>query len=139
MHRFRSDSGAAAVEFALVVPLLILLAFGIIEFGRMYNLQNSLTSAAREGVRSMAINNNPANARVVAWNSAPSLSSATAGAVATVQVCADPSNASTCNSTTPCVAGSTALLTLSYPPAFITGAFGSGPTLQGIGVMRCGG
>ncbi len=49
MRRFRSESGAAAVEFALVVPILLLLVLGIIEFGRAYNIQNSLSAAAREG------------------------------------------------------------------------------------------
>jgi len=50
--RARSDRGAAAVEFALVAPILILLVVGIAEFGRAYNVQNSLSAAAREGVRS---------------------------------------------------------------------------------------
>jgi Flp pilus assembly protein TadG len=39
------------VEFALVFPLLLLVCFGITEFGRAWMTMNILTSAAREGVR----------------------------------------------------------------------------------------
>jgi Flp pilus assembly protein TadG len=45
------DRGAAAVEFALVLPLLLLILFAIIDFGRALNAQITLTQAAREGVR----------------------------------------------------------------------------------------
>jgi len=50
------DRGAAAVEFAIVLPLLLLLAFGIIDFGRALNAQITLTQAAREGARLDALN-----------------------------------------------------------------------------------
>jgi Flp pilus assembly protein TadG len=43
--------GAAAVEFAFVAPVLILLVFGMIEFGRMVMVQQVLTNASREGAR----------------------------------------------------------------------------------------
>lgn len=45
------DRGAAAVEFALVMPLLLLLVFALIDFGRMFNAQIVVTEAAREGAR----------------------------------------------------------------------------------------
>jgi Flp pilus assembly protein TadG len=47
----RRRSGAAAVEFALVAPLLVLLVLGMIEFGRMIMVEQILTNAAREGAR----------------------------------------------------------------------------------------
>jgi Flp pilus assembly protein TadG len=47
----RNRRGAAVVEFALVAPILFLLAFGIIEFGRMVMVQQVLTNASREGAR----------------------------------------------------------------------------------------
>jgi Flp pilus assembly pilin Flp len=50
-----SDRGAAAVEFALLLPLLLLIVFGIIDFGRALNTQITLTQAAREGARALAL------------------------------------------------------------------------------------
>ena len=47
----RDERGAAAVEFALVLPILLVLAFGIIDFGRLLYTYNNLTSAVREGAR----------------------------------------------------------------------------------------
>jgi Flp pilus assembly protein TadG len=43
--------GAAIAEFAVVVPVLILLFFGLLEFGRMMMVEQILTNAAREGCR----------------------------------------------------------------------------------------
>lgn len=51
------ESGAAAVEFALVVTLLIILLMGILDGGRLWMVQSSLSQAAREGAREMAITN----------------------------------------------------------------------------------
>lgn len=51
MKLHSSQRGVAAVEFALVLPLLLAITFGLIEFGLfMYN-QQVLTNAAREGAR----------------------------------------------------------------------------------------
>ena len=55
--RFRDDSGAALVEFALVAPLLLLMVFGIFEFGRVWNVYQTMTDAAREGARRIAVAN----------------------------------------------------------------------------------
>lgn len=49
------DRGAAAVELALVLPVLLLLLFGIIDFGRMLNAQITLTEATREGARAASL------------------------------------------------------------------------------------
>jgi Flp pilus assembly protein TadG len=48
------------VELALVLPLLLLLLFGVIDFGRMLNTQITLTEAAREGARAAALGYDPA-------------------------------------------------------------------------------
>jgi Flp pilus assembly pilin Flp len=47
----RKTRGAAIVEFALVVPILFLLVWGIISFSRAYQRLNALTSSLREGAR----------------------------------------------------------------------------------------
>ena len=52
----RGDRGAAAVEFALVLPLLLLLVVGIIQFGRVFSLQIQLSGAANAGARYLSVN-----------------------------------------------------------------------------------
>jgi Flp pilus assembly protein TadG len=49
------DRGAVAVEFALLLPVLLLLLFGIVDFGRLLNAQIVITQAAREGSRLQAL------------------------------------------------------------------------------------
>jgi Flp pilus assembly protein TadG len=49
------ERGAAAVEFALLLPILLIILFGLIDFGRALNAQITLTQAAREGVRLAAL------------------------------------------------------------------------------------
>ena len=56
MSRFRRRRrGAAAVEFALVSPLLFTVAFGIIEFGRAFMVAETLNTAARNGCRTAVL------------------------------------------------------------------------------------
>ncbi len=43
--------GVAAIEFALVLPVLLVLVFGIIEFGLLMYNQQVITNASREGAR----------------------------------------------------------------------------------------
>jgi Flp pilus assembly protein TadG len=47
----RNNRGQSVVEFALVLPILLLLVFGVTEFGRAWMALNVLTAAAREGCR----------------------------------------------------------------------------------------
>jgi Flp pilus assembly protein TadG len=49
--RQRPETGAVAVEFALVVPLLLMVIFGMVSFGLSYNDDLSISNAAREGTR----------------------------------------------------------------------------------------
>jgi hypothetical protein len=53
----RSERGVALVEFALILPLLATLIFGVIEFGTMYSSLLEVRSAAREGARLAAVDN----------------------------------------------------------------------------------
>lgn len=50
-----SDSGAAAVEFALILPLFLLFTAGIVDLGRLLYYEIAATNAAREGVRMIAV------------------------------------------------------------------------------------
>jgi Flp pilus assembly protein TadG len=61
----RGDRGAAAVEFALVLPLLVAMILGMIDFGRAYNQQITLTQLAREGARLVSLGTTDYKARLV--------------------------------------------------------------------------
>ena len=54
--RGRREEGAAAVEFAILVPLLLIITFGIIAVGLVLWSQITATHAAREAVRRIAVN-----------------------------------------------------------------------------------
>ena len=54
-----SQRGTAVVEFALIAPLLFLLIFGIVDFGRALDYYNQLTQLAGQGARAAAVNRNP--------------------------------------------------------------------------------
>lgn len=45
------QEGVAAIEFAILVPLMMLMVFGITEFGRAFYQYNTLTKSVRDGVR----------------------------------------------------------------------------------------
>lgn len=51
MTRLRNERGAALLETAVTLPLILLISVAIFEFGRAYQVQQVLTNAAREGAR----------------------------------------------------------------------------------------
>lgn len=58
---FRSERGQSMTEFALVLPLLVVLLFGIIQFGITFNNYISLTDAVRAGARKAAVSRHEDN------------------------------------------------------------------------------
>lgn len=56
--KIKKQRGAAAVEFALVLPILIVIAFGIIYFAPVFNNYIAITHAARDGARLLAVKAN---------------------------------------------------------------------------------
>jgi Flp pilus assembly protein TadG len=97
------DRGAAAVEFALVLPVLLLVMFGLIDLGRALNAQITLTQAARIGARMAALGE--ANVASQTQAAATGLS----GVTVTVTACPSDSGPS-----------SDATVEVSYPFTFIT-------------------
>lgn len=128
MARRKDDRGAAAVEFALVLPLLLTLVFGIAEFGRLYTIQTSITAAAREGARAMALDDTLAAARSAAESTAQPYT------VTDTQVTVSPTACPNPNTTDAQVR-----VIIKYPVTLLTGWFGKSITLTGTGVMRCNG
>lgn len=57
--RFRKESGQATVEFALVLPLLLVVLVGMIDFGFAFNYWIQETQLASEGARYAAVNRVP--------------------------------------------------------------------------------
>jgi Flp pilus assembly protein TadG len=117
----RRDRGAVIVEFALVLPLLLILLIGIVEFGRAYNTQIALQGAAREGARALALGESASTA----------VANASGGISMTV------------SATTPCPAGnpasSYASVTTSTPFTFGIPFVNLGTrTLNATASMRCG-
>jgi Flp pilus assembly protein TadG len=58
-HNRDGESGAVLVEFALVLPLLLLLLFGLLDFGKAFNYWIDETHLANAGARWATVNNNP--------------------------------------------------------------------------------
>jgi Flp pilus assembly protein TadG len=57
-----NERGAAAIEFALVTPLLLLLVMGVISYGYMLSFRQALSQGAAEGSRATAVSPFPAAA-----------------------------------------------------------------------------
>jgi Flp pilus assembly protein TadG len=62
----RDESGATAVEFVLVLPILLTMIFGIICFGQYFAIANSLQQLAAEAARSSAMGITEAERRTLA-------------------------------------------------------------------------
>jgi len=102
-----------------------MLLLGIMEFSRAYNTQASLSAAAREGVRVMAITGDQTAARTAAENAAVSLTPALTD-----------SNISFGGA--PCSPGAQISIAVTYTLSTLTGI--AGPfTMTGQGAMLCGG
>ena len=52
---FKSTDGGAMVEFALILPFLLVIIWGIVDISRAFQAIDSLTSAVREGARAAAV------------------------------------------------------------------------------------
>lgn len=117
------ERGAVAVEFALVAPVLLLVLVSILEFAFYFNLQISVTQAAREAARTMAVTNDSGEAQAAAVAGAPSINLA-------------PGNVSLSGACSP---GDTVEATVSFSSPSLTGLFTPSFSVTGQGAMRCGG
>ena len=59
MKKLLSEKGIVAIEFALVLPVLIMLVFGIVEFSLLLYDKQVITNASREGARRGIISQSP--------------------------------------------------------------------------------
>lgn len=119
----QGERGAVAVEFALVAPLLLVLLVAIVEFAYFFNLQISVTQAAREAARTMAVTNNSGQAKAAGVAGAPSINLA-------------PGNVSFSGA---CAPGVTVKATVTFSSPSLTGLFTPSFNVTGQGAMRCNG
>ena len=59
LNKISDQRGAAAVEFAIILPLLVVFLFGIIEFSIMFYDKAVITNASREGARAGIVFDDP--------------------------------------------------------------------------------
>jgi Flp pilus assembly protein TadG len=74
-RRWRAEHGGVAVEFAIIFPVLMLLLFGIIDFGHAWYMRHLMSDACREGARYGArYNTDNSNNRILPAGLNPSIS-----------------------------------------------------------------
>lgn len=58
-RRWKSERGSVMVEFAVVLPIFLLVVWGVVDFARAFYTSNSLAAAVREGARVAAVKKYP--------------------------------------------------------------------------------
>lgn len=140
-HRRRGEeAGAVAVEFALVLPILLVVVFGIINFGFVFAQQISLNNGARQGARFAVVDGRTCDQiKGEARNGAATIGMTAAQVPEPVLTPACSGSSQPCAKT---AAGTNIKVTMTrsaawvvpFPPLFTSS---NAPTLTGTGVMRC--
>jgi Flp pilus assembly protein TadG len=105
------EKGASAIEFALAMPIVFVILFGIFEFGLAFWYQQELTSAVREGARKGVVMATPRK-------TATFITDAVKTYMTSVGL-NDTGRNVTCTGTCPCTAsGDTLTVTATYPAKF---------------------
>jgi Flp pilus assembly protein TadG len=135
--RFAGEAGSELVEFALALPILLLVVGGILDFGLLFQRYEVITNAAREGARLSALSTYTqadVQARVQSYIRSANLNAAQATITAV----------RTTVTVTPTLAFNAVTVTVTYPYAYtifgpiarlVGGTFGT-TTLTAVAVMR---
>jgi Flp pilus assembly protein TadG len=122
----KSQRGAAALEFALVFPVLLLLLVGIVDFGMLMSTQSVVANAAREGARTAALTNNAMSAQSAVAKAISGMPGATnIGTTVTVACTTATGDPCSLSDSTP-DAGSTVTVTVNYLHTWVS------PVLLGL-------
>lgn len=121
------------MEFAILLPLLLLLLFGLVDFGRLFFVQIGLNSASIEGARASALGRSATDVTSIAQASAPQVPQmaglGTAQITVTRTACPNPGN------------GATTAVTASMPFTWVTPiglfAFAGDRTLSSTSRLVC--
>jgi Flp pilus assembly protein TadG len=133
----KNERGAALIEAAVTIPLILLISVGIFEFGRAYQTWQVLTNAAREGAR-IAILSGPTDAEVRA---------AVNNYLSVGQLSTLPDGNIDVNRTAPLGTNTGSQITVSYPFSFMvlgpvirlvnpSSSAGAPLTMSAVSVMR---
>jgi Flp pilus assembly protein TadG len=128
----RREHGAAAVEMAIVLPLLLVLVFGIVDFGRLLFAEVMVTGAAREGARMVAMGYSTADATTRIQAASPGLGFAGGLATPTYTTCPASPTPTDAASATVQTAGFDWLLVDAFVPI-------TAPQPSSTASMKCGG
>lgn len=133
--RLGDSRGAAAVEMALIAPVLFALVFGMIDFGYAINRDTLVNNASREGAREGSLNPNQAAITQVVRAAAPTLTPADVSVTVT---CRKASGAA-CTIGTNSASGDVVVVKVTYPHKWLTPVgrvFGNQVTLTRTAEMR---
>lgn len=123
------------MEFALVVPLLITLLFGMIDFGFAINRYTVVNNATREGVRAASLSDSKADVEKVVKDALSDLP----GTVTVTVSCTKPAGGACGSWDTDKASGGVATVTASYQHSWITpigSTFSPNLTLSKTSQMR---
>lgn len=132
MQSSTRERGAAAVEFALVFPIFLVLVLGCVEFGFQLFQLGSAAGAAREGARAAAISEDDAVGDAEAKVDHYLTGLLPGGVVPTV-------NVGPLSADGRCQTGQAVVVEVTYTYSSLTSFFGSTTSARGRGEMRCGG
>lgn len=76
LERLRNQRGTELIEFAFVLPLLLVLTLTVVDFSRAFLMKSTLSAAAREGARVAVVTSDPALAQSLGEARAESVASA---------------------------------------------------------------
>lgn len=129
-RRRRDARGQSLTEFALILPVLLLVIFGVLDFGRAIYAYNAVSNAAREGGRTAIVNQTQAEIRARAIGQATALdidaTSTSCPPAGSSGVCVEFKTATLTASCSPVTLGCVAVITVKYsmtPLTPIIGAF----------------
>lgn len=151
LRRRPGDRGAAAVEFALVIPVLVLVLGGILDFGFVFSQQIALNNAARDAARAgvvpdlsgagLSCSDIATRARTGLTNGAVGLDSGSVTVTVTAPT-TDPSASCTASTSNKPCTNSTATQTLTVVASYASSPpfplpYLSPINLKGQGVFQC--
>lgn len=124
-----NTSGASAIEFALIIPLFIVILMAIIEFGMIFYVQNSIQSAARDIGRQLSTNR-------LAMADAPSAARKEIGLWLIDQVKVSVTQSAPTNPAANDITVDISVSALNAAPTNFLGTFYADTTLHGVATMR---